>query len=156
MSRVTVIRVVKPIVFAACVVPLALLVWRGLTDSLGVNPIDTVTDETGTWTLRFLMITLAVTPLRRLTRWNDIIRLRRMFGLFAFLYGSLHFLTYVVLDQFFAFDLILADIAKRPYITMGVTGFVLMIPLALTSTAAMIRWPRSVLPSLKKRITPSR
>jgi sulfoxide reductase heme-binding subunit YedZ len=135
----TVMRVGRPVVFAACLAPCAALVWRALSGELGANPIDEITDETGTWTLRFLMITLAITPLRRLTGWNDIIRLRRMFGLFAFSYGSLHFLTYIVLDQFFAFDLILADIAKRPYITMGATGFVLMIPLAVTSTAAMIR-----------------
>jgi sulfoxide reductase heme-binding subunit YedZ len=133
------IRVIKPLVFAACLLPAASLVWAALTSRLGANPIDAITDVTGTWTLRFLMITLAVTPLRRLLHWNEAIRFRRMLGLFAFFYGSLHFLTYFVLDQFFAFDIIAADIAKRPYITVGFTGFVLMIPLAVTSTAAMIR-----------------
>src|SRR5262245_49659366 len=108
-------------------------------DALGANPISEITNETGVWTLRFLAITLLITPLRKLTKWNALIRYRRMFGLFAFFYGCLHFLTYVWLDQFFAWNDIVKDVAKRPFITMGFTAFVLMIPLALTSTAASIR-----------------
>jgi methionine sulfoxide reductase heme-binding subunit len=132
-------RALKPLVFVAALGPVAWLVWAAFTGGLGANPIDKITDETGTWTLRFLMLTLAVTPLRRLTGWNQVITLRRMLGLFAFFYGSLHFLTWVVLDQFFAFDLMLKDVAKRPFITAGFTAFTLMVPLALTSTAASIR-----------------
>jgi sulfoxide reductase heme-binding subunit YedZ len=125
--------------FAAALVPFALIVARAFTGGLGANPIDKVTDITGTWTLRFLLVTLAVTPLRRLTGWNEVISLRRMMGLFAFFYGTLHALTYVVLDQFFAFDLIVKDVAKRPFITAGFTAFVLLVPLAVTSTAGWIR-----------------
>jgi len=129
----------KPIVFIAALVPLMSLTWGGLTSRLGANPIETITFETGTWTLRFLVLTLAVTPARRVTGWNGVIRFRRMLGLFAFFYGTLHLLTYLWLDQFFDFAGILKDIAKRPFITAGATAFVLMVPLALTSTAGMIR-----------------
>ena len=132
-------RSLKPLVFALSLGPLAWLLWTGATGGLGANPIDKITDETGTWTLRFLLATLAVTPLRRLTGWNRLVSLRRMLGLFAFFYGTLHFLTWVVLDQFFAFDLMLKDVAKRPFITAGFTALMLMVPLALTSTAASIR-----------------
>ena len=132
-------KVVKRLVFVLCLAPFAWLVFAAFTDRLGANPIDAITDETGTWTLRFLVATLAVTPLRRLTGWNEIITLRRMLGLFAFFYGSLHAATYVVLDQFFDPASILGDIAKRPFITAGFTGFVLMVPLAITSTAGWIR-----------------
>lgn len=132
-------RALKPAVFVVALLPFARLVWEGVSGGLGANPIDKITDETGTWTLRFLLLTLAVTPLRRLSGWNVVISLRRMLGLFAFFYGTLHFLTWVVLDQFFAFDLMLKDVAKRPFITVGFTGFSLMIPLAATSTAAAIR-----------------
>jgi methionine sulfoxide reductase heme-binding subunit len=133
--------VVKPFVFALALVP-ALLLGAGALDlygTLGANPIDKITDVTGIWTLRFVLLTLAVTPLRRITGWNVLVRFRRMLGLFAFFYGTLHFSTWLVLDQFFAWQFILADIAKRPYITVGFIGFVLMIPLALTSTAGWIR-----------------
>jgi sulfoxide reductase heme-binding subunit YedZ len=132
-------RWVKVCVFVAALGPFAYLLYGAFADTLGANPIDAVTDETGTWTLRFLTLTLLVTPLRKWTGWNPLIRFRRMLGLFAFFYGTLHFLTYLVLDQFFAFDEIVADIVKRPFITVGFTAFVLMIPLALTSTAASIR-----------------
>jgi sulfoxide reductase heme-binding subunit YedZ len=134
-------RVAKPLVFVACLVPFLLLIANGLGvgGSLGANPIDKITDVTGTWTLRFVLITLAVTPLRRLTGWNTLIRFRRMLGLFAFFYGSMHFLTWAVIDQGLAFQFIGADIAKRPYITVGFLGFSLMIPLAITSTAGWIR-----------------
>ena len=132
-------RVLKPAVFAAALAPFLWLVWRALVGELSVNPIEDITHTTGRWALRLLVVTLAVTPLRRLTGWQAAIRFRRMLGLFAFFYATLHFLTYVVLDQFFGWEFILGDIAKRPYITMGFTAFVLMIPLALTSTAGMVR-----------------
>ena len=134
-----VIRSLKVGVFIAALGPVAYLVYGVVAHTLGANPIDAVTDETGTWTLRFLTLTLLITPLRKWTGWNPLIRFRRMLGLFAFFYGTLHFLTYLVLDQFFAFDEIVADIVKRPFITVGFTAFVLMIPLALTSTAGSIR-----------------
>jgi sulfoxide reductase heme-binding subunit YedZ len=126
-------------VFGACLIPLGVLALQALTDTLGANPIDEITDQTGIWTLRLLLITLAVTPARRLTGWNRLIRLRRMLGLFAFFYGGLHFVTYVWLDQFFAIEDIVADVVERPFITVGFASFVLLIPLALTSTSAMIK-----------------
>jgi len=129
----------KSLLFALCVVPAARLVWLGLNDGLGANPIEFVIRSLGTWTLTLLLATLAITPLRRLTGINALIRVRRMLGLFAFFYASLHFLAYVGLDQFFDFRQILADIVKRPYITVGFTSFVLLIPLAVTSTNAMQR-----------------
>lgn len=133
------VRRIKPWVFAACLIPLGLLVWRGFTGGLTANPIEFITHRTGDWTLRFLLIALAITPLRRLTGWAALASFRRMLGLFAFFYVVLHFSTYVVLDFFFAFDLILDDIVERRYITAGFTGFVLLIPLALTSSQRMIR-----------------
>ncbi len=129
----------KSSLFALCLMPAARLVWLGLNDGLGANPIEFVIRSLGTWTLTLLLATLAITPLRRLTGINALIRVRRMFGLFAFFYASLHFLAYVGLDQFFDFRQILADIVKRPYITVGFTSFVLLIPLAVTSTNAMQR-----------------
>jgi methionine sulfoxide reductase heme-binding subunit len=133
------IRRLKPVVFVAGLGPCAYLLWAIFTDNLSANPVADITAETGTWALRFLTLTLAVTPVRRLTGWNDIIRIRRMLGLFGFFYACLHFLTYLVLDHFFYVPDIVADIAKRPFVTVGFTAFVLMIPLALTSTAASIR-----------------
>lgn len=129
----------KSLLFVLCLVPAARLVWLGLSDGLGANPIEFVIRSLGTWTLVLLLATLAVTPLRRLTGFNALIRVRRLLGLFAFFYASLHFLAYVGLDQFFDFRQILADIVKRPYITVGFTSFVLLIPLAATSTNAMQR-----------------
>ena len=126
-------------VFGACLSPLVVLAWQALTHNLGANPIDEITDQTGIWTLRLLLITLAVTPVRRLTGWNRLIQLRRMLGLLAFFYGSLHFLTYIWLDQFFVLDDIIADVMDRPFITVGFASFALLIPLALTSTTAMIK-----------------
>ncbi len=133
------LRYLKPAIFLAALVPLALLVWDGLHGSLGANPIEAITHSTGDCTLTFLLITLSVTPLRKLTRQYWLIGLRRMFGLFAFFYGTLHLMTYVWLDKFFNVHEMLADIAKRKFITAGMTGFVLMIPLALTSTKWAIR-----------------
>jgi methionine sulfoxide reductase heme-binding subunit len=129
----------KAAVFGACLIPLAVLAGQALSNNLGANPIDEITDQTGIWTLRLLLITLAVTPARRLTGWNRLIRLRRMLGLLAFFYGSLHFLTYLWLDQFFVVEDIIADVRDRPFITVGFTSFVLLIPLAATSTTAMIK-----------------
>ena len=131
--------VLKPLLFTACLWPLAYLLWGLLAGSLGANPIRAITLETGTWTLRFLVITLAITPLRRLSRWSDAIRLRRMLGLFAFFYGTLHFTTYIWLDQFFDVPDIVKDVMQRPFITVGFSAFLGMLPLALTSTAGWIR-----------------
>jgi sulfoxide reductase heme-binding subunit YedZ len=129
----------KVVAFAVCLVPLGLLLWRALQGELGANPIEFITHATGDWTLRFLVITLAVTPLRKLLRWPQLIRFRRMLGLFAFFYAFLHFSTWIVLDQFFDWRGMLKDVEKRPFITVGFTAFVLMIPLAVTSTAGWIR-----------------
>jgi methionine sulfoxide reductase heme-binding subunit len=131
--------VAKIVVFLSCLVPAALLVWRAVADDLGANPIEAVTLSTGRWTLRFLLITLAITPLRRLTGWNRVITFRRMLGLFAFFYASLHFATYVVADQFFDWETIVEDITKRPFIMVGFAALVLLMPLALTSTKGWIR-----------------
>jgi sulfoxide reductase heme-binding subunit YedZ len=133
------LRYFKPVIFLACLAPLANLAWRALHAELGANPIEAITHSTGTCTLVFLLITLSVTPLRKLTRQYWLINLRRMFGLFAFFYGCLHLTTYVWLDKFFDVHEMLADIAKRRFITAGLAGFVLMIPLALTSTKGWIR-----------------
>jgi methionine sulfoxide reductase heme-binding subunit len=126
-------------VFGACLMPLAVLAGQALTHNLGANPIAEITAQTGIWTLRMLLITLAVAPARRLTGWNRLIQLRRMLGLFAFFYGSLHFLTYIWLDQFFVLEDIIADVMERPFITVGFASFALLIPLAVTSTTAMIK-----------------
>ena len=133
------LRYFKPVIFLACLAPLASLAWRAFHAELGANPIEAITHSTGTCTLVFLLITLSVTPLRKLTRQYWLINLRRMFGLFAFFYGCLHLTTYVWLDKFFDLHEMLADIAKRRFITAGLAGFVLMIPLALTSTKGWIR-----------------
>jgi len=133
------IKPAKVVLFVAALGPLVWLGWGAWTGALGANPIETITRETGTWTLRLLVLTLAITPLRRLTGWNDAIRFRRMLGLFAFFYGTLHLLTYVWLDQFFDGAAILKDVYKRPFITAGATALFAMLPLALTSTAGMIR-----------------
>src|SRR5271169_5751668 len=133
------LRYFKPVIFLACLAPLGTLVWRGFHSALGANPIEAITHFTGDWTLTFLLITLSITPLRRLTRQYWLIGLRRMLGLFAFFYGALHLMTYLWLDKFFDFHEMLADIAKRKFITAGMTAFTLMIPLALTSTKWSIR-----------------
>ena len=132
-------RLLKLGIFGACLMPLAVLAWQTVTGNLGANPIKEITEQTGIWTLRFVLITLAVTPVRRLTGWNKVIQLRRMLGLFAFFYGTLHFMTYVWLDQFFMVDEIVADVVARPFITVGFVSFVLLIPLAITSTTKMIK-----------------
>jgi len=129
----------KTVVFLGCLTPLLLLAWRGFNDELSANPISDITNETGLWTLRLIVATLSLTPLRIVTRWHWLTKYRRMIGLFAFFYGTLHFTTYLWLDQFFDWTSILHDIPKRPFITMGFTAFTLMIPLAATSTKGMIR-----------------
>jgi methionine sulfoxide reductase heme-binding subunit len=132
-------RYFKPVLFLACLVPLGRLAWLGFHSGLGANPIEFITHSTGDWTLTFLLVTLSITPLRRLTRQYWLISFRRMLGLFAFFYASLHLMTYVWLDKFFDVHEMLHDIAKRKFITAGMTAFALMIPLALTSTKWSIR-----------------
>ena len=133
------LSLIKGLVFFLALLPLAKLGLAAFNDALGANPIEKVTRTTGYWTLVLLLLTLTATPLRHLTGWLWWVRLRRMLGLFAFFYGSLHFLTYLVLDQFFDWEGILKDIIKRPYITVGFPAFLLMLPLAITSTNAMIK-----------------
>jgi methionine sulfoxide reductase heme-binding subunit len=156
-DRTKVIRfVVKPVVFLAALVPAVYLTWAALTNHLSANPLSDVTNETGVWTLRFLCITLLLTPLRRVARLNLVSPFRRMMGLYAFFYGTLHFLTYLILDRFaglvdfpggiVSFTTVkrvilssIGDIAMRPFITVGFFAFLTMVPLALTSTAGWIR-----------------
>jgi methionine sulfoxide reductase heme-binding subunit len=154
-SQQTLRFVVKPVVFVAALGPLAWLTWAALTGNLSANPLSDLTNETGVWALRFLCISLAITPLRRITGWNAVIKFRRMLGLYAFFYGTLHFLTYAIVDRFAGLDFpegmvslrmlrdltasVGADIYKRPFITIGFTTWMLLLPLAITSTAGMIR-----------------
>lgn len=133
------VRVVKIAVWLLALVPFLRIVFLGATDQFGPNPLEFVTRSTGTWTLVLLCCTLAVTPLRRLTGMNWLIRLRRMLGLYAFFYGTLHFLIWLVVDRGLDPVSMFKDIGKRPFITVGFTAFVLMIPLAATSTNAMVR-----------------
>jgi len=133
------LRILKVAIFLAALVPLGRLGWKALHEGLGANPIEVITHSTGDWTLTLILITLSVTPLRRITRQYWLIGVRRMIGLFAFFYGTLHFLTYIWLDKFFDFHEMLKDIGKRPFITVGFSAFVLLIPLAVTSTAGWIR-----------------
>jgi methionine sulfoxide reductase heme-binding subunit len=129
----------KPVVFLLCLLPLATLGWQALHGELTANPIEFITHATGDWTLRFLVITLCVTPFRKILHLPELIRFRRMLGLFAFFYACLHFATYIWLDKFFDLSEMWKDIAKRKYITVGFTAFLLLIPLAVTSTAGWIR-----------------
>ena len=129
----------KVVVFLTCLAPFGWLVIRVLTARLGINPVEDLELTTGIWALRLLVATLLVTPVRRLSGWNRIVQYRRMLGLFTFFYASVHFAIYIGVDQFFAFGFIVKDVAKRPFITMGFTAFVLMIPLAVTSTKGWIR-----------------
>jgi sulfoxide reductase heme-binding subunit YedZ len=132
-------RGLKPAVFILSCLPVAWLAYRGMTGALGANPIETLIRYNGDWALRFLLIALTVTPLRLLTGWADVMRLRRMLGLFAFFHVCLHMLAYVGLDQFFNWTAIWKDIVKRVYITIGMAAFLTLIPLALTSTNAMVK-----------------
>ena len=142
MEKLQQIRFVwKPVVFALCVLP-ALLVFSDafeITGRLGANPVEEIQDRFGNWTLRFVMITLTVTPLRQITSWNWLVRFRRMFGLFAFFYVLMHFLTWLILDQELLLSAITEDIVERPFITLGFTAFLLLIAMAVTSTNGMRR-----------------
>ena len=132
-------RALRAGVFLAALAPFLLLCFDFFTDGFGAEPVEEITHRTGWWALTLLLATLAVTPLRKLSGWNRVIQLRRMLGLFAFFYACLHFLTYLGLDQLFAFDYIGEDIAERPYITVGFTAWLLLVPLAVTSTKGWIR-----------------
>jgi methionine sulfoxide reductase heme-binding subunit len=136
MNRV---RLTKLFIFLGGLIPLARLGWKALHGGLGANPIEVITHSTGDWTLILVLTTLTITPLRRITKQYWLIGVRRMIGLFAFFYGSLHFTTYIWLDKFFDLHEMFKDVAKRPFITVGFSAFVLLIPLALTSTAGWIR-----------------
>lgn len=129
----------KVVVFVLCLVPLAVLVWKGFQNELGANPVEFVEHWTGDWTIRFLIITLCVTPFRKLLHVPQLIRFRRMLGLFAFFYACLHFSTWIGIDRFFNLSDMWADVLKRRFITVGFAGFVLLIPLAITSTKGWIR-----------------
>jgi sulfoxide reductase heme-binding subunit YedZ len=129
----------KALLFVVSLIPLMRLCWFAYSDQLGANPIELITRSLGTWTLVFLMVTLSITPLRKISGWNWLIKLRRMAGLYAFFYALLHFITYIWLDQFFDVAAILKDVIKRPFITIGFAAFVLLIPLAVTSNNAMIK-----------------
>jgi sulfoxide reductase heme-binding subunit YedZ len=130
---------VKNFLFVVCLVPFFVLIFNTVTGNLGTNPIEKIRLFTGDWTLYFLLITLGVTPLRKISGWNGLIRYRRMLGLYAFFYASLHFLSYIILDQFFDWEEIWLDVLKRPYITIGTAAFLLLIPLAVTSTNNMMK-----------------
>ena len=130
----------KVIAWSLCLVPVSMLAWKATHDELGANPLSEITLATGHWTLYLLLTTLAISPLRRLTGLTWLIRFRRLTGLFAFSYGCLHLMTYLWFDKFFDVHEIVKDIYKRPFITAGMTAWTLMLPLALTSTAASIRW----------------
>jgi len=129
----------KAALFTLALVPLAILLWRGFHQNLTANPIEFITHATGDWTIRFLVLTLAITPLRQILKLPELIRFRRMLGLFAFFYACLHFTTWIWFDKFFDLSEMWKDIEKRRFITVGMLAFFLMIPLALTSTAGWIR-----------------
>ncbi|WP_050461730.1 protein-methionine-sulfoxide reductase heme-binding subunit MsrQ [Herbaspirillum autotrophicum] len=133
------VNILKTVLFILALLPFARLVLFTLTDRLGANPIEFITRNTGDWTLYFLCFTLAITPLRRITGWNWLLKLRRMLGLFAFFYVALHFMTFFWFDHFFDLAEMWKDVLKRPFITVGFSAFVLLIPLALTSTNGMVR-----------------
>jgi len=139
VRRILTSKWTKVVVFLLCLVPFFSLVDRALHNRLGANPVEFLQHATGDWILRFLVFTLAITPLRKLLNLPDLIRFRRMLGLFAFFYACLHFLTYLGPDQSFNLSAMWKDVAKRPFITVGFLGFVLLIPLALTSTTGWIR-----------------
>ena len=138
-SDKTIAFFIKPILFTVCLVPFIALVIGAVNNTLGTNPVETMTHETGEWTLRLLLVTLAITPLRRLSGKSWLIKLRRMLGLYTFFYACLHFITYIWLDQYFDWMEIIRDIPKRPFITVGFAAFVLLIPLAVTSNNKMMR-----------------
>lgn len=128
------VRYGKPLLFTLCLLPLASLIWQILADRLGANPVEEVLHDTGSWALRLLLVTLAVTPLRRLTGYGWLVRFRRMLGLFAFFYATLHLAVYLILDRTLDWGEVITDLTERPYITVGFAAFVLLVPLAVTST----------------------
>jgi sulfoxide reductase heme-binding subunit YedZ len=130
---------IKALLWIACLAPALYLVYLFRTDGLGTNPIEKITHETGDWTLRLLLVTLSISPLRKITGWAPLIKVRRLIGLFAFFYGVLHLFTYLWLDQFFDWPEIVKDVGKRPFIFAGMAAFLMMVPLAATSTAWAIR-----------------
>lgn len=133
------VRALKIALWLLALLPFVRLLYLGATEQFGANPLEFVTRSTGTWTLVMLCLTLTITPLRRLTGWNWLIKLRRMLGLFAFFYGLQHFLLWIGVDRGFDLAYMIKDVYKRPFITVGFTAFMLMIPLALTSTNGMVR-----------------
>ncbi len=134
------VRAVKVVTWLLATLPFARLLYLGATAQFGANPLEFVTRSTGTWTLVMLCVTLTITPLRRITGWNWLLRLRRMLGLFTFFYAAQHFLLWLAVDRGFDLAYMIKDIGKRPFITVGFAAFVLMIPLAATSANAMVRW----------------
>jgi methionine sulfoxide reductase heme-binding subunit len=139
MKALLLSRWTKIALFILCLEPVLELAWRAYRQNLTLNPIEYITHDTGDWTIRFLLITLTITPLRLLTNQPQLTRFRRMLGLFAFFYGSLHFMTWLGLDKFFDLKEMWEDVVKRRFITAGMTGYALMIPLAVTSTAGWVR-----------------
>lgn len=135
----TPIAILKSVAFVAACVPAAALAYNFYTQDLTANPGDYITDQTGTWALTLLVISLTITPLRRLTKWNELIRLRRMLGLFAFFYATLHMLTWVVFVHFFELSFMVEDVVKRPFITVGMATFLMLFVLALTSNRLSVR-----------------
>ena len=133
------IAAVKPFVFAACLAPLAWLAWDTMQGTLGPDPVAALEHRSGLWALRLLLLTLAVTPLRRFTGWHKAVRFRRMLGLFAFFYASVHLTIYVVVDLGGFWSQLFEEIVKRPYITVGFAAWLMLVPLALTSTQGMMR-----------------
>ncbi|MDH5191343.1 MAG: sulfoxide reductase heme-binding subunit YedZ [Gammaproteobacteria bacterium] len=133
------ISLLKGVVFVVCLIPAILLFYNAFTDNLGANPVEEITLETGTWALRFLVLTLAITPLRKIFGWSILIRFRRMLGLYVFFYACLHFLAFIWFDHFFELDEMIKDVIKRPFITMGFISFVMLMPLAMTSTNKMMK-----------------
>jgi len=130
---------IKAAVWLLCLCPAFSLIWKGLHNELGANPIEYITHATGNWTIRFLLITLSITPLRKLLKQPQLIRFRRLLGLFAVFYVCLHLMTWLWLDKFFDLSAMWQDVLKRRFITAGMTGFLLLLPLAVTSTAGWIR-----------------
>ena len=139
MSRSRLITIIKVVLFPAALLPQAWLVWKALHNDLGANPVEFITHATGDWAMIFLLSSLAITPLRKLTKFSELIRFRRMLGLFAFFYASIHLLTFAGLDHHFNWAEVVPDVYKRPFVTAGFTAWLLMLPLALTSTTWSIR-----------------
>ena len=135
----TTVVIVKRVIFVAALIPAARLVAGAFTGDLTANPVEYITHQTGWWALTFLTISLSITPLRRLTRRNEIIRLRRMLGLYAFFYGTLHLLTWIALDNFFEGPMMVEDVLERPFVTIGMTTYLILLSLAVTSTTGWVR-----------------